>query len=88
MLTLTRKTEYGLIAMCHLARIGRKVVSARDIAEEHNVPLALLMNVLKKLNRAGLVNSVRGARGGYVLNSEPGQVRIKPSLSAPRSQAQ
>ncbi len=76
MLTLTRKTEYGLIAMCHLARIGRKVVSARDIAEEHGVPLALLMNVMKKLNRAGLINSVRGARGGYVLNTAPNEVSL------------
>jgi Rrf2 family protein len=67
MLTLTRKTEYALIAVCHLARVGRQVVSARDIAEEHSVPLPLLMNVLKRLNRMGLVNSVRGARGGYVL---------------------
>jgi Rrf2 family protein len=76
MLTLTRKTEYGLIAMCHLARIGRTVVSARDIAEEHGVPLALLMNVMKKLNRTGLINSVRGAHGGYILNSDPKNVSL------------
>ncbi|MEW6250870.1 MAG: Rrf2 family transcriptional regulator, partial [Planctomycetota bacterium] len=62
MLTLTRKTEYALIAVCHLTRVGQKVVSARDIAEEHSVPLPLLMNVLKRLNRTGHVNSVRGAR--------------------------
>jgi Rrf2 family protein len=67
MLTLTRKTEYALIAMCHLARAGEQVVSARDIAEERGVPLPLLMNILKRLNRTGHVRSVRGARGGYVL---------------------
>jgi Rrf2 family protein len=71
MLTLTRKTEYGLIAVCHLARTGAKVVSARDIAEQHAVPLPLLMNVLKRLNRTGHVKSERGAHGGYVLNVAP-----------------
>jgi Rrf2 family protein len=67
MLTMTRKTEYALIAVCHLAREAGKEVSARDIAEAHGVPLPLLMNVLKRLNRTGHVTSVRGARGGYML---------------------
>ena len=83
MLTLTRKTEYALIAVCHLARVGgQKVVSARDIAEEHCVPLPLLMNVLKKLNRTGHVNSVRGARGGYVLKVRPEEFSLADLIEA------
>ncbi len=82
MLTLTRKTEYALIAVCHLARVGSKVVSARDIAEEHNVPLPLLMNVLKKLNRSGHVNSVRGAHGGYVLKVRPEELSLAALIEA------
>ncbi len=82
MLTLTRKTEYALIAVCHLARVGEKVVSARDIAEEHAVPLPLLMNVLKKLNRTGHVNSVRGARGGYVLKVKPEEFSLADLIEA------
>jgi len=39
--------------------------SARDIAERANVPAALLMNVLKTLQGAGIVQSTRGALGGY-----------------------
>jgi Rrf2 family protein len=82
MLTLTRKTEYALIAVAHLARVGQKVVSARDIAEQHCVPLPLLMNVLKKLNRTGYVNSVRGARGGYVLAVEPTNLTLVDLIQA------
>ena len=82
MLTLTRKTEYGLIAMCHLARVGEKVVSARDISEEHGVPLRLLMNVLKLLNRHGLVTSVRGARGGYALARSPDGITLTSLIEA------
>ncbi len=82
MLTLTRKTEYALIAVCHLARTGPKVTSARDIAEDHGVPLPLLMNVLKRLNRAGYVNSVRGARGGYILKIPPNEFSLAALIEA------
>jgi Rrf2 family protein len=83
MLTLTRKTEYALIAACHLAHAGpKRVVSARDIAEAHGVPLPLLMNVLKRLNRTGHVNSVRGARGGYVLATPPEELTLDGLIEA------
>ena len=62
MLTLTKKTEYALIAACHLANVGQEVVSARDMAETYGVRLPLLMNVLKKLNHAGL--ALPADRGG------------------------
>jgi len=83
MLTLTRKTEYALIAVCHLAHAGaNKVISARDIAEAHGVPLPLLMNVLKKLNRTGHVQSVRGARGGYKLQTPPDELSLDKLIEA------
>jgi len=82
MLTLTRKTEYGLIAICHLAQVGQKVVSAHDIADKHAVPLPLLMNVLKRLNRVGYVSSVRGAHGGYVLAVAPERLTLADVIDA------
>jgi Rrf2 family protein len=83
MLTLTRKTEYGLIAICHLAQVGqKKVVSARDIAEHQAVPLPLLMNVLKRLNRVGYVSSVRGAHGGYTLAADPERLTLADVIDA------
>jgi Rrf2 family protein len=82
MLALTRKTEYALIALCHLARQGRKVVSARDIAMAHEVPLPLLMNVLKKLNRSGFLMSVRGAHGGYMLDKAPREITLEALVEA------
>lgn len=76
MLSLTKKTEYGLIAVCHLARHAEQVVSARDIAERYGVPLPLLMNVLKSLQRKGYVRSTRGARGGYSLALPPQRITL------------
>ncbi len=67
MLGLTKKTEYALIALSHLARDGDCRTSAREIADRYNVSLPLLMNILKTLTQKGLVRSTRGARGGYCL---------------------
>jgi len=76
MLSLTKKTEYALIAVCHLARARERVISAREIAQTHSIPGPLLMNVLKTLNQSGVLTSVRGARGGYRLAIAPQRLSL------------
>ncbi len=73
MLTLSKKTDYALIALAHLAERPGRVGSAREIAERFNLPAALLMNILKSLHHAGLLASTRGAKGGYALAGDPHQ---------------
>ena len=69
MLGLTRKTEYGLVALVHLAKGGPdQLVSARAIAHHNGMPVSLVMNVLKVLAGGGLVESSRGVQGGYRLS--------------------
>ena len=71
MLGFTKKTGYGLIAMAHLWTLDEgELSSAREIAQRYEVPMALLMTVLKELSAAGYVQSVRGAHGGYRLNAD------------------
>lgn len=82
MLSLTKKSEYALVALCYMTHVGRRIVSAREIAEEHDVPLLLLMNVLKRLGQVGLVRSVRGARGGYLLNVPARELTLATVLEA------
>ncbi len=82
MLTLTRKTVYALIATCHLANVGQKVVCARDMSKLYGVRLPLLMNVLKTLNQHGILRSVRGARGGYALAVGPKQISLSKLIEA------
>lgn len=82
MLALTKKTEYAVIAACHLARSRGRVVSARDIAGQHGIRLPLLMGVLKKLNQRGLLRSVRGAHGGYVLAADPWDITLAGLIEA------
>ena len=83
MLSLTKKTGYGLVAMTHLAGLAEdQVASAREIAELFSVPGSLLMNVLKELAAAGYVESVRGARGGYRLALRPEDVDLAGVVTA------
>jgi len=66
-LQLTKRTEYGLIALIHMADRPGQVVSVREVGEHYPVPRRLLAEVVKDLARAGLVDSQRGATGGYTL---------------------
>ncbi len=77
MLSLTKKTGYALVAMCHLAKLPeRQLASAREISDQFGVPPSLLMNVMKELSAAGYVDSVRGAKGGYRLACDPREVNL------------
>jgi Rrf2 family protein len=72
MLSMTKKSGYGLIALCYLAGLEKgERASARTIAETYGIPVSLLMNVLKQLCTEGFVRSIRGAHGGYAITKEP-----------------
>jgi Rrf2 family protein len=70
MLKLTKKADYGLISLRHLAT-GRSSASAKDISEAYRIPLPLLSKVLQKLVKAGLLLSEQGTNGGYRLARDP-----------------
>jgi len=82
MLSLTRKTDYALLALSHLAGEPGTIVSAREIAARFGVSRSLLMNVLKLLSASGFVNSVRGARGGYVLSRPAEEITLVALIDA------
>ena len=75
---ISAKTEYGCIAMLELAsQYGSgKPVRIRRIAEQHAVPPRFLVQILLQLKGAGLVTSVRGAAGGYLLVKPPHEVSL------------
>lgn len=82
MFTLTRKTDYALIALCHMARCPHEISTAREIAARYHVPPALLMNILKLLTQAELIRSIRGAKGGYTLALPPSQITLEGIIRA------
>lgn len=65
MLRISRLTDYATVILASLSE-GR-LASAAEIAERTHIGLPTVSKLLKELQRAGLVHSVRGARGGYQL---------------------
>ncbi len=85
MISLSRKTDYALLALAHLAlrrQDSTGAASAREIADAYTIPLPVLMNVLKDLAKARIVTSSRGAGGGYSLALEPEQVSLMEVVTA------
>lgn len=68
MLGLTKKTDYGLLALSHLARSQHgRALRTREIAEVFGIPVELLAKIMQRLARSGLVSSMPGPTGGYAL---------------------
>jgi Rrf2 family protein len=68
MLRLTKKADYGLMALKYLAEQSEHgAQSAKDIAEAYHIPPQLLAKILQTLARAGLLVSTAGTNGGYAL---------------------
>jgi Rrf2 family protein len=83
MLRLSKKADYALIAMKHLALRGdRGSSSAREIAGLYDIPIELLAKVLQRLVRRGLLASHQGTRGGYRLVRLPSQVSVADVIQA------
>lgn len=77
MLRLSKKADYALLALRHLAANGdRGAVSARELAESYDIPPELLAKVLQRLVRARLLESHQGTRGGYVLGRPAGAMSV------------
>src|SRR5579863_4810816 len=77
------KAEYGVRVMVDLARRGGQTpVALGEIAEHEGLPLAYLEHLVARLRRAGLIESRRGAHGGYLLAREPGQITMAEVVEA------
>jgi Rrf2 family protein len=77
MLRLSRKAEYGIIALKYiLSRPPGQTASAREIAERYNIPVELMAKVLQKLAKDGLLQSAQGVYGGYGLAVAPSQISV------------
>jgi len=80
---VTTLTEYSLIIGIHLARRGGEgPISAREIAATEQLPADYVEQILLRLRRAGLVESVRGAHGGYSLARPPENITVCDIMTA------
>ncbi len=80
---ISTKGSYGLAAICELSkRYGESVMQIKDIAQNANIPQNYLEQLLGKLRRAGIVESIRGAKGGYILARPPEDINVLEILVA------
>ncbi len=83
MLRLSKKADYALIAMKHLAvRPDSASASAREIAEEYNIPVELMAKVLQRLVQRGLLVSHQGTRGGYRISRASSTISVADIIQA------
>src|SRR6202521_2147687 len=83
MLKLSKKADYALIAVRHLATHGTaQSQSASDISEAYGISAPLLQKVLQRLARHGLVTARHGSSGGYQLARNPKDISALEVISA------
>ena len=75
MLKLTKKADYGLMALKYLAEHPETpALSAKDVADAYGIPAQLLAKILQRLTKTGLLRSSAGMNGGYALARDPRQI--------------
>lgn len=82
MLRLSKMADYGTVVLTGMVREPERSRSASEIAAAIHVPVPTVSKILKMLARAGLVTSVRGARGGYLLSRAPQAISLVDIIDA------
>lgn len=79
---ISAKADYALRATIELASRGPSPVKGESISTTQKIPVKFLENILLELKRAGLVNTQRGANGGYWLAREPEAISLAEVIRA------
>ena len=83
MIRLTRHTDYGIALLTHMAMENDgRVFSARGLADATGLPQAMVGKILNELSRAGVLESQRGAQGGYFLADDPDAIFVDKIIAA------
>ncbi len=82
MIRLSKRVEYGLIAMQHIAGRAGIVVSAKEIAEQYSISFDLLSKVLHRLSKSGFLASYQGVQGGYILSQPANFISVANIIHA------
>ena len=80
---MTKASDYGVRCILYLSSKGKGVlVSRREISDAMEIPSPFLGKISQKLAKAGIIEIIQGARGGYRLLKEPEQVSLLQVIEA------
>lgn len=83
MIRLSKRTDYGLMAIRRLSSIpAGSFLSAREIAAQYSIPQALMAKLLQRLTRSGLVASHHGTKGGYQITRPASEISLWEIIEA------
>jgi FeS assembly SUF system regulator len=82
MLRISKLTDYAILVMVELSDVRGEVLSAHALADLLNLELPTVSKVLKLLSRAELVQSFRGANGGYSMGREAAAISVAEIIAA------
>jgi len=83
MFQLSKRVEYGLIAIRHMAMAPfGKTFTTKEIADNYNIPYELLAKVMQKLTKEKYIVSYHGVHGGYTLGREPRELKVADIINA------
>lgn len=81
MLRLTKLTDYAILLMSHMASLEGGLQASGELASATRIPSPTVSKVLQALLGAGLLESIRGARGGYRLARPASQISVREIIS-------
>jgi Rrf2 family protein len=79
---ITRKTDYAIRCVLHLAESDKDVVMINEIAAHRDIPKSFLAKILQTLAKAGIVESLRGVQGGFRLARKPSHISLLDIVEA------
>lgn len=82
MIRITKTTDYGIVLLTHMAEIPEQRYNASELAEDTQLPSAMVSKILKILSREGILDSQRGVNGGYSLAQKPQDLTVSEIIAA------
>lgn len=82
MLRMSKLTDYGTVLLAYMAREPERLFSAQELAEKTQLAAPTVAKLLKALGKAGLLDSQRGAHGGYALARAPADISAVDIIDA------
>ena len=82
MLRLSKLTDYGIVLMTAMAAESERLFSAPELSMSTSLEQPTVSKVLKILAKSGLIQSFRGAHGGYMIDGQPQQISVADVITA------